>query len=97
MDLKDRFSILKQGVQIAQSKGVLSLEDAVYVKAAMDNIDNNENLDVAFKIIIKVIQFAQSKGAYTLKDAYLLYVASENIEESIREELEERDEDETNK
>ena len=68
MDLKDRFSILKQGVQIAQSKGVLSLEDAVYVKAAMDNIDNNENLDVAFKIIIKVIQFAQSKGAYTLKE-----------------------------
>lgn len=36
MELNDRFNILIQGSQIAQSKGILSLDDAVYVKKAID-------------------------------------------------------------
>lgn len=83
MELKDRFNILKQGVEIAQSKGALTLDDAVYVKKALESINSNTNLDIAIKILSKTVQLAQSKGCYTLKDAYILYVALDGIEHSI--------------
>lgn len=83
MELKDRFNILKQGVEIAQSKGVLSLDDAVFVKKALESVKTNTNLDIAAKILTKTVQVAQSKGCYTLKDAYIIYVALDGIDEEI--------------
>ena len=84
MELKDRFNVLKQAVQIAQSKGALSLDDAVYVKNALNSFENNQNLDVATQILSKAVQIAQSKGCYTLKDAYIIYIALDGIENEIK-------------
>lgn len=77
MDLNERFNVLKQAAQIAQSKGVLTLDDAVYVKSAIDNI--NTNPEVAAQILIQILQTAQSKGAFSLKDAYIIYIAIDGI------------------
>lgn len=80
MELNERFSVLIQGAQIAQSKGVLSLDDAVYVKNAIESVKRNENLDIAAKILVKTVEVAQLKGCYTLRDAYALFIASHEIE-----------------
>lgn len=81
MELKDRLNILVQGSLLAQSKGVLSLDDAVYVKKAIDCINDNTELDISSKILIKTVTIAQSKGCYSLKDAYLIYAAINGIED----------------
>ena len=96
MELNDRFNILIQGSQIAQSKGILSLDDAVYVKKAIDCIKNNTELKIAVKILLNTVTIAQSNGCYTLKDAYLIYIALNGIEELIPEELTEDTETEKN-
>lgn len=83
MELKDRFNVLKQGVEIAQSKGVLTLDDAVMIKKALDSVKSFTNLDIASKILTKTVQLAQSKGCYTLKDAYILYVALDGLDKLI--------------
>lgn len=93
MELNERFSVLIQGAQIAQSKGVLSLDDAVYVKNAIESIKRNENLDIAVKILVRTIESAQLKGCYTLRDAYVLFIASHEIENFIpKKPIEERTE-----
>ena len=86
-ELNNRFNVLIQAAQIAQTKGVLSLDDAVYVKKAIDSVKAGENLDIAAKILIKTAQVAQSKGVYSLKDAYVIYIASEGLEAKIPQEL----------
>lgn len=87
MELKDRFSILKQGAQVAQSKGVLSIDDAVIVKNAFNSIDSNQDLELALKILTTVVTNAQAKGCYTLKDAHIIYVALDGIEQQLNEVL----------
>ena len=79
MELKERFSVLIQGAHIAQSKGVLSLDDAVVVKNAIGCVEENVNLEEAAKILIRVAEMGQEKGCYTLKDAHYLYVALHEI------------------
>lgn len=91
MELKDRLNILVQGSLLAQSKGVLSLDDAVYVKKAIDCINDNTELDISSKILIKTVTNAQSKGCYSLKDAYLIYAAINGIEDLLPKELPKED------
>ena len=38
MDLNERFNVLVQGVELVQKKGILSLENAVVAKNAIDTI-----------------------------------------------------------
>lgn len=85
MELQEIYNVLKQGVEIAQSKGVLTLQDAVYVSKALESVKTNTNLDVAIKILVKTIQLAQSKGCYTLKDAYILYVAIDSVNKEVEQ------------
>lgn len=86
MEIKDRFNVLVQGARLAQSKGVLSLDDAVLVKTAIDWIESNTNLQVAAQILIKTAEIAQSKGIYKLRDAYMLFVAAHELDEVLEEE-----------
>ena len=83
MDLQERISILKQGVEIAQKNGVLTLDEAYVAKQAIDALNNNAMYETAFDILIKIVINAQKSGVYSLRDAYLLYLASENIESAI--------------
>lgn len=82
MTINDRFNVIKQGAIVAQGKGVLTLDDAVYVKKAIDTFD--KNMDASVKILSKVIQVAQSKGVYSLKDAYYLFIALDGIDDEIK-------------
>lgn len=83
MDLQERISILKQGAEIAQKSGILTLDEAYVAKQAIDALNNNAMYETAFDILIKIAINAQKSGAYSLRDAYLLYLASENIESAI--------------
>jgi hypothetical protein len=84
MELKQRFEILTQGAQIAQKAGALSLDDAVVVKTAIDNINSNVNIEASADVLIKVAEMGQKAGAYTLKDAYLIFAAIDDLPETIK-------------
>jgi hypothetical protein len=83
MELQERVNILTQGVELAQKKGVLSIDDAYLAKLAMDAIKKNTNLKEAMDILIQTVGKGQKNGAYSLKDAHLLYLAAEGYEASI--------------
>lgn len=80
MELSERLNVLIQAAQLAQNGGILSLDDAVVVKTAIDNIRANKDVDTAVKVLINVAQIAQSKGCYTLKDASIIYIAIDGID-----------------
>lgn len=89
MELKDRLDVLIQAAQLTQSKGILSLDDAVVVKSAIDNISQNTNINQSVHVLIKVAQLGQSKGCFTLKDAYIIYIATEGLIECLPKEEDE--------
>lgn len=79
MDLNERFNVLVQGVEIAQKSGVLTLDDAVKAKTAIDSIQKGENLrDELFKLS-EICEFAQKKGVYNLADAHTIFLAADQI------------------
>ena len=83
MELQERINIIKQGAEIAQKNGALTLEEAYYTKQALDALTNNVSHKAAIDILTKIITTGQKKGVYSLKDSYLLYVALDNIESTI--------------
>lgn len=83
MELQERINIIKQGAEIAQKNGALTLEEAYYTKQALDALANNVSHKAAIDILAKTITTGQKKGVYSLKDSYLLYVALDNIESII--------------
>lgn len=83
MELQERINIIKQGAEIAQKNGALTLEEAYYTKQALDALANNVSHQAAIDILTKIITTGQKKGVYSLKDSYLLYVALDNIESTI--------------
>lgn len=83
MELQERFDILKQGAELAQKSGALTLDEAYYAKQAIDALKNNVSHKEAFNILIKIATTGQKKGVYTLRDAHLIYLASENYESVI--------------
>lgn len=79
MDLNERFNVLVQGVEIAQKSGVLTLDDAVKAKTAIDSIQRGENLrDGLFKLV-EICEFGQKKGVYNLADAHTIFLAADQI------------------
>ena len=101
MDLNARFNVLVQGVELAQKKGVLSLENAVEAKAAIDTIQKGEKLKESLGSLAAMCEFAQKSGTYNLHDAAFLYSAidglDEEIEKFISENTKENAETEENK
>ena len=83
MDLNARFNVLVQGVELAQKKGVLSLENAVEAKAAIDTIQKGEKLKESLGSLAAMCEFAQKSGTYNLHDAAFLYSAIDGLDEEI--------------
>ena len=83
MELQERINIIKQGAEIAQKNGALTLEEAYQTKQALDALTNNVSHKVAIDVLVKTITTGQKKGVYSLQDSYLLYVALDNIESII--------------
>jgi hypothetical protein len=83
MDLNERFYVLVQGVEIAQKKGVLSLENAVEAKSAIDTIQKGEKLKESLSSLASMCELAQTKGIYNLHDAAFLYSAIDGLDAEI--------------
>ncbi len=83
MDLNERFNVLVQGVELAQKKGILSLENAVEAKNAIDTIQNGEKLKESLGSLAAMCEFAQKSGTYNLHDAAFLYSAIDGLDEEI--------------
>ena len=83
MDLNERFNVLVQGVELAQKKGILSLENAVEAKNAIDTIQKGEKLKESLGSLAAMCEFAQKSGTYNLHDAAFLYSAIDGLDEEI--------------
>ena len=83
MDLNERFNVLVQGVELAQKKGILSLENAVEAKNAIDTIQKGEKLKESLGSLAAMCEFAQKSGIYNLHDAAFLYSAIDGLDEEI--------------
>ena len=90
MTLTERLNVLIQAATLSQKSGVLTLDDAVKAKTAIDIITSgklNQNFTSATNALIEIAISSQKKGAYTLKDAYMLYIAIEGIEKEFQNEV----------
>lgn len=83
MELQERISILKQGTELAQKNGVLTLDDAYYAKQALDALKNGVSVKEAFDILIKIVNIGQKNGVYSLRDSHFIFLATENYEQAI--------------
>lgn len=90
MKLTERLNVLIQATTLSQKSGLLSLDDAVKAKTAIDIISNgtlNQNYTSAINALIEIAVTSQKKGAYSLKDAYMIYLAVEGIEVEFQKEI----------
>ena len=90
MKLTERLNVLIQAATLSQKSGVLTLDEAVKVKSAIDVISTgtlNQNFASAINILIEIAVSSQKKGAYSLKDAYMIYLAIEGIESEFQNEV----------
>lgn len=90
MNLTERLNVLIQAATLSQKNGVLTLDEAVKAKSAIDIITSgtlNQNFTSAINALIEIAISSQKKGAYTLKDAYMLYIAIEGIEKEFQNEV----------
>ena len=83
MDLGEKLSILIQGCELAQKGGLLTLDEAVTVKRAIDLAKAGKELKTAVDVFNRVVTRAQKNGIYTFKDSYYLYLALDNIDADI--------------
>jgi len=82
MELDERIEILIQSAELAQRGGVLTFDDAVVVKHAIDVCKSKKgNVNEAIDTLIKLANVCQGRGVYTLRDAYYIYLATEPKEE----------------
>ena len=90
MKLTERLNVLIQATTLSQKSGVLTLEEAVKAKSAIDIISTGtltQNFTSAISILIEVVVASQKRGAYSLKDAYMIYLAVDGIEEELQNEV----------
>lgn len=90
MKLTERLNVLIQAAALSQKSGILSLDEAVKAKSAIDVISSgviNQNYAAAINILIEIAVISQKKGAYSLKDAYMIYLAVEGIEGELQNEV----------
>ena len=79
MKLKDRIDLLIQSAEKAQKCGLFTLNDAVTVKSAIDNVTNNKEMVESLKLLVKITEMVQKNGFFTLKEAFLMHLATDNI------------------
>lgn len=90
MRLTERLNVLIQATTLSQKSGVLTLDDAVKAKSAIDIISTgtlDQNFNSAINVLIEIAAISQKKGAYTLKDACMIYMAIDGIEREIQNEI----------
>ena len=90
MKLTDRLNVLIQAATLSQKSGILTLDEAVTAKSAIDVISAgtlNQNFTAAINALIELAVASQKKGAYSLKDAYMIYLAVEGIEGELQNEV----------
>lgn len=90
MKLTDRLNVLIQATTVSQKNGVLTLDDAVKVKTAIDVISSgkiNQNFASAINVLIETVVMSQKKGVYSLKDAHMIYLAIDGIENVLQNEV----------
>ena len=90
MKLTERLNVLIQATSLSQKSGILTLDEAVKVKSAIDVISTgtlNQNFTTAINILIENAVLSQKKGAYSLKDAHMIYLAIDGIESELQNEV----------
>jgi hypothetical protein len=90
MKLTERLNVLIQATTLSQKSGVLTLDEAVKAKSAIDVISTGtltQNFASAINILIEVVVASQKRGAYSLKDAYMIYLAVDGIEGELQNEV----------
>lgn len=89
MKLSERLNVLIQATSLSQKSGILTLDDAVKAKTAIDIISSgtlNQNYPSAINTLIEIAVTSQKKGVYSLKDAYMIFLAIEGIESELQNE-----------
>ena len=75
MDIGQRIDVIKQGAELAQKSGALTLDDAYNAKVALMSIESNgPNMD-AIDELIKTLEKGRTNGAYSFQDCYYIYIA----------------------
>lgn len=90
MKLTERLNLLIQSVTLSQKSGILTLDEAVKAKLAIDVISSgelNEKFTNAINVLIQLAIESQKKGVYSLKDAHMIYLAIEGIESEFQNEV----------
>jgi hypothetical protein len=90
MKLTERLNVLIQATTLSQKSGVLTLDEAVKAKNAIDIISSgklNQNLAAAINSLIEIVVASQKKGAFSLKDAHMIFIAVDGIETEFQNEV----------
>lgn len=90
MKLTERLNVLIQATTLSQKSGVLTLDEAVKAKNAIDIISSgklNQNLAAAINALIEIVVASQKKGAFSLKDAHMIFIAVDGIEAEFQNEV----------
>ena len=90
MKLSERLNVLIQAIILSQKSGILTLDDAVKAKTAIDVISSgelNQNYTTAINTLIEIAVLSQKNGAFTLRDAHMIYIAIDGIENEFQNEV----------
>lgn len=90
MKLTERLNVLIQSATLSQKSGILTFDEAVKAKSAIDIISSgelNQKFTSAINMLIELAVESQKKGAYSLKDAHMIYLAIEGIESEFQNEV----------
>ena len=90
MKLTERLNVLIQAISLSQKNGILTLDEAVKAKSAIDVISTGaitQNFAVAINVLIELAVMTQKRGAFSLKDAHMIYLAIEGIEGELQNEV----------
>lgn len=90
MKLTERLNVLIQSATLSQKSGILTLDEAVKAKSAIDIISSgelNQKFTSAINVLIQLAVESQKKGAYSLKDAHMIYLAIDGIESEFQNEV----------
>ena len=90
MNLAERLNVLIQATTLSQKSGVLTLDEAVKAKTAIDIISSgtiNQNYASAVNVLIEIVVYSQKKGIFSLKDAHMIYLAVDGIEADFQNEV----------
>jgi hypothetical protein len=90
MNLTERLNVLIQATSLSQKNGVLTLDEAVKAKNAIDVISAgklDQNLPLAINALMEIAVSTQKRGGFSLKDAHMVYLAIDGIETVFQNEM----------